>query len=176
MSRLFQQKGEFFLNHALSMFFNFGYPVAAEKDDLVRLNSETEEFGLSLSGAQAVDLAQTHRLALSASGRIEIGTGAVEKIIRKFSRSHYLWQQDYAETLNEAVEAFYELKNETEDRISDSDLIGILFKGFEQYKGALGPFLQSRELDRLLRELRFDGYADSESDFTDIEEEEDENE
>ncbi len=74
------------------------------------------------------------------------------------------------------MEAFYELKNETEDRISDSDLIGILFKGFEQYKGALEPFLQSRELDRLLRELRFDGYADSESDLTDIEEEEDENE
>ena len=83
----------------------------------------------------------------------------MRKIIDAFRVSNYLWQKDYADLLNEAVEAFYELKNESEDQISDDDLIALLAGAFERYRGSLAPFLQSRELDCLMRRLRY-GYEE----------------
>lgn len=155
MSRPFLKKGEIFLKEMLSVFLQSGYPAELEAKDLLSANVKTCGYGLTLTAAQALDLAATHRQALNDCGRIEIGTGIVRKIMDTFSRSHYLWQKDYADVLNEAVEAFYGLKNESEDNISDEDLISLLFDAFERYKGSLAAFLQSRELDRLMRALRF---------------------
>ena len=143
------------MNGTLAAFIRAGYPVEAEAAGLLGTNAETVENGLILAPAQALELAQTHRRALDLCGRIEIGTDTVRKIIGAFRSSNYLWQEDYADVLNEAVEAFYELKNESEDNISDDDLIALLADAFERYKGALSPFLQSRELDHLLRALRY---------------------
>lgn len=155
MSRAFSSKGEIFLNEMLVVFLRAGYPVEAEAAGLLSANAESVRDGLMLSPSQALELAQTHRRALDRCGRVEIGTDTVQKIIEAFRHSHYLWQKDYADVLNEAVEAFYELKNESEDNISDDELIRLLADAFERYKGALAPFLQSRELDHLLRALRY---------------------
>lgn len=172
MSRDFLKKGVIFLDETLAVFLRSGYPTEAEGADLLKINEETLPDGLALSHAEALELAQTHRKALDACGRIEIGTDTVQKIIRAFSRSHYLWQKDYADTINEAVEAFYELKNEADDHISDDDLIRLLADGFERYKGSLAPFLQSRELNRLLRALRFGEDYDADADADKLDEDE----
>ena len=174
MSRAFSGKGEIFLNEMLAGFLRAGYPVEAEGAELLNTNTGSARNGLMLDPAQALELAQTHRRALGLCGRIEIGTGTVQKIIGAFGRSHYLWQKDYADVLKEAVEAFYELKNESEDNISDDDLIALLAGAFERYKGTLSPFLQSRELDRLLRTLRYG--AEEETDEPDEDETEEDDE
>lgn len=174
MSRFFHENGVIFLKEMLSLFLRSGYPVEAEGTDLLKTNQATVEYGLTLNRVEALELAQTHRQALDASGRIEVGTNTVRKIIGAFSRSPYLWQKDYADILNEAVDAFYELKNESEDHISDDDLIALLADAFDRYKGSLAPFLQSRELDRQMRALRFgEDYGDDEEPDEDEKEEPD---
>lgn len=154
----------------LSGLFRAGYPVEAEGAELLSTNAEPSGGGLTLSPAQALELAKTHRRALDRCGRIEVGTDTVRKIIGAFRRSQYLWQRDYADVLNEAVEAFYELKNESEDAVSDDSLIALLADAFERGKGDLSRFLGSRELDRLLRGLRY-GYEDDARDGDEAEEE-----
>lgn len=160
------------MNDMLAVFLHTGYPAETEGAELLKINEESIPYGLALSKTEALELVQTHRQALDACGRIEIGGDTVRKIVQTFSRSHYLWQKDYANTLNEAVEAFYELKNESEDNITDDELIRLLFNGFERYRGSLAPFLQSRELNRLLRTLRFGEDYDAEADADQLDEDE----
>lgn len=128
---------------------------ARTAENLLALNGETQEYGLELSREDALALAETRRIALEASGRVEFGTPVLEKIIRSFSRSRYLYQYDYAPTLHELLEAFFLLKNETGDRFSDDDLIDFLFDCYEyRYRGSLEMF-QGPELDQLRRLLLF---------------------
>jgi hypothetical protein len=130
---------------------------------LLAENAETEQRGLFLTEREALELARTRRQALGAVGRVEIGVGAVEKIMRVFSNSAYLRRENYASVLNELVEAFYELKNESDDRISDDDLIRFLYDEFEHKSGGSLAFLQSRELNHLLRTLRFGAEYETET-------------
>lgn len=162
------------MNEMLSKLFSSGYPLQTEGDQLLQINAETAENGLFLTRTQAAELAGTHRRALSHAGRVEIGQDTVRKIMLAFSKSDYLNQENYADTLNEAVEIFYDLKNESEDRLSDDSLIALLFDAFERYKGSLAPYLQSRELNRLLRTLRFGEDYDAEQEPDEEEEEPDE--
>ncbi|QAT48302.1 hypothetical protein EQM14_00100 [Caproiciproducens sp. NJN-50] len=128
---------------------------ARTAENLLTLNEETQEFGLELSREDALALAETRRIALQASGRVEFGTPVLEKIIRAFSRSRYLYQYDYAPALHELLEAFFLLKNETEDRFSDDNLVDFLFDCFEsRYRGSLEMF-QGPELEQLRRLLLF---------------------
>ncbi|MVB10911.1 hypothetical protein CAFE_16120 [Caprobacter fermentans] len=130
--------------------------------ELLALNEETQEYGLELTQEDALALAETRRIALEASGRVEFGTPVIEKIIRTFSRSRYLYQYDYAPVLHELLEAFFQLKNETEDRFSDDDLIDFLFDCFEyRYRGSLEMF-RGREIEQLRGILLF-GAEDEEN-------------
>lgn len=130
---------------------------ARTAEGLLALNQETQEYGLELSREDALALVETRRIALEASGRLEFGTPVLEKIIRTFSRSRYLYQYDYAPTLHELLEAFFLLRNETEDHFSDDDLIDFLFDCYEfRYHGSLEMF-QGPELDRLCRLLLLGG-------------------
>lgn len=128
---------------------------AKTAENLLALNQETSKYGLELSREDALALAETRRIALQASGRVEFGAPVLEKIILAFSRSRYLYQYDYAPALHELLEAFFLLKNETEDRFSDDDLIDFLFDCFEyRYRGSLEMFL-GPELEQLRRFLLF---------------------
>lgn len=49
-----------------------------------------------------------------------------------FSESPYITQEHYVSTLHELHEIFYHLKNETEDKIGDAKLIGMMKDCFDQ--------------------------------------------
>jgi hypothetical protein len=151
------EKGEIFLSDLLTAWFtDGGLSERAATAGFLALNAETEEYGLALTPGEAAELAQTRRLALEGSGRLEMGGGAPEEIIRVFSRSEYLYPHNYARTLNEITEAFYALKNETLDAVSDRDLIAFLFERFErEYRGDAAALLDGRELEKLVRSLKF---------------------
>ena len=107
-------------------------PVSLETvKQVMGLNAVTEQAGLSLSAAQATALEETRAEALHATGRIEFGAGISEKLILAFYASPYLTKDNYAATLFSLTELFYQLKNETEDRIPDDELLAEMRARFD---------------------------------------------
>lgn len=123
-------------------------------NEIIRCNEYTDQFGLSLTQEQALELAETRSYALSSNGRIEFGGGVIDKIIKAFCDSPYLYRQNYAHTLNELTEIFYYYKNETMDMMTDDDLIKFMKTAFDgKCQGSL-ELLAGRELYLMASHLR----------------------
>lgn len=122
---------------------------------IMQSNEKSGRYGLVLTHADAIELVETRNDALRASGRIEIGSATIGKIIDTFCDSSYILQQDYADSLHLLLEAFYYMKNETLDLISDDELIELMKNYFEnRCKGSL-ELLVHRELEQMARNLRY---------------------
>ena len=104
-------------------------PDTVEK--ITALNAVTASAGLSLSQTQAAALAETRGEALTATGRIEFGHGVTEKLILAFYTSPYLTKETYADTLCALTDLFYQLKNETDDRVGDDELLAEMRARFD---------------------------------------------
>jgi hypothetical protein len=134
-------------------------------ESILSLNEITGRFGLVLSEKDARELSETRNKAVSENERIEIGTGAVPAIVEKFCRSRYVNNENFTYVLNEVTYLFYYIKTETDDRISDSELIDELFKRFElQCRGSI-DVLENREVGRIIRKINsgdkyFEWYKD----------------
>jgi len=128
--------------------------------DILKCNEYSERFGLALTQAQAIELVETRSVSLRDNGRIEFGGGVIDKIIREFCDSPYIYMQNYAQTLHELIEAFYYYKNETMDLISDDDLIKFMKSAFDGVCQGSVDLLSGRELYRLAKNLRFGLPAD----------------
>lgn len=125
-------------------------PVSRE---ILTLNTVSSEYGLVLTEKEAVELSDTRNKALSETDRLEMGFGAVEKIIKRFCTSHYINKEDYSYVLNEITYLFYYIKTETDDKISDDDLISELFTRFEISCQGSVDTLESREVERIIRKV-----------------------
>lgn len=137
-------------------------PVSKE---ILDLNTVSGQYGLVLSEEEARELSDTRNQALTENDRIEIGVGAVAKIVRRFCKSHYVTQENYTYLLNEVTALFYYIKTETEDRISDDDLVEELFRRFELRCNGSIDTLISVEGERIIRMVNsgdnyYDWYAD----------------
>lgn len=161
------------MENTLMNLLTSGISLRQETESILAVNEKTEQYGLTLSREEAQQLAGTRRESLSRSGRIEVGTDTLRKLAEAFAPSRYLTQENYAAVLSEAAEAFYELKNESEDKITDDELATLLADGFERYGGNLAKFLGSSELDALLRFRRY-GYAEEDGPAENEEEDDDE--
>lgn len=124
-------------------------------NEVLRCNAETEEWGLTLTEEQAVQLIETRSYSLKESGRVEFGGGIVEKIILEFKDSPYLSKHNYEETLHGLIEIFYYYKNETLDMIGDDELIRYMKTSFDEVCQGSLELLSDRELYKLARSLRF---------------------
>ena len=143
--------------------------------EVIKCNDYTEQFGLLLTQAQAIELVETRSLSLRDNGRIEFGGGVIDKIIKEFCDSPYIAMHNYAATLHELIETFYYYKNETLDLISDDDLIKFMKSAFDGVCQGSIDLLSGRELYQLARNLRFGLPTDySEDNFLDDEGEDDE--
>lgn len=143
--------------------------------DIVKCNAYTQNFGLVLTQAQATELAQTHTVSLQENGRIAFGGGILERMIKLFADSPYLYTQNYVQTLHELTQLFYAYKNATLDLISDDDLLSFMKSAFDGVCQGSLDLLSGRELYRLEKNLRFGLSAnDSEDDFEEKWEETDE--
>ena len=124
-------------------------------EQIIKINEKTYEYGLTLTYSDAVELIETRSISLSENGRVEIGSATIGKIIEAFCDSAFIIQQDYAETINQLVEIFYYIKNETLELISDDELIDLMKDYFENScKGSL-DLLKDRELEKMARNIRF---------------------
>lgn len=99
--------------------------------NIKKCNEYTSQYGLALSDNQISNLLERRKETLKETGRIEFREGITDKLIKEFCDSPYINQENYATTLYELVEIFYEYKNETMDLISDDELIGFMKKSFD---------------------------------------------
>lgn len=131
----------------------------AAEAQLLSWNETSQQYGLTLTPADAAALMQTRAQALNAAGRVEIGSATVGKLAEAFCDSAWIHQRDYAETLHALVELFYEMKNETEDKVPDDELIAFMKDCYENRCGGSLELLSGRELEKLAENIRF-GAAD----------------
>lgn len=101
-----------------------------QTDIVLACNEKTAAYGLSLTMEQAAALVSVRSDTLRKTGRIEFGGGILNQLIMAFCDSPYISQENYEATLYELVDLFYNLKNETADRVGDNDLIEIMKKEF----------------------------------------------
>ncbi|WP_113671526.1 DUF6323 family protein [Vallitalea guaymasensis] len=121
---------------------------------IIRLNEETVKYGLTLSKHEIMQIIDVRNDLLRGYGRIELGTEVINKLIKSFYNSSYIQQDMYVSTLMELQEVFYYMKNETEDNLSDDEIIEILREFFEDYcKGSI-ELLQGREIENFAKNQR----------------------
>lgn len=99
--------------------------------NIKKCNEYTSQYGLELSDNQISNLLERRKETLKETGRIEFREGIIDKLIKEFCDSPYINQENYAETLYELIETFYEYKNETMDLITDDELIEFMKKSFD---------------------------------------------
>lgn len=136
--------------------------TSKQVNEIMKLNEETTAYGLKLSRQEIVQVLEVRNDLLKGYGRIEIGTDVINKLIKSFYTSSYIQQDSYMTTLMELQEIFYCMKNETEDNLSDDEIIEMLKDFFENYcKGSI-ELLQGREIESFARNQRI---KNQESDF-----------
>lgn len=141
--------------------------------EIIQCNNLTSKYGLSLTKQQAIELVEIRNQVLHANGRIEFSGGVINKIIQEFCDSPYITKDNYIETIQELIEIFYYYKNETEELVSDDDLINFMGNAFNhKCRGSL-ELLSGRELDKLANNIRYgkDPLEMDEKDDTDEEDE-----
>lgn len=131
-----------------------------ELAEILACNEETARFGLALSQREAQELAVCRNESLRRWQRVEFGRGILEKLIFTFCDSPYLHQDNFAETLEQLQDMFYEFKNETQDQMTDDELLGFMREQFDQVCFGDVDYLEGTCLDRLAQEVRrgFKGY------------------
>ena len=140
--------------NGLISFNNFSLNTAESvSKEILELNDLSREHGLILTVEEAMVLSETRGKALIDNERIEIGVGAIAKIIKRFSTSRYVNEEDYAWILNEITEVFYYIKTETDDKIGDEALVDELFKSFEMNCRGSMDILLGREVERIIRKI-----------------------
>ena len=103
--------------------------------ELMSLNKTTEEYGIVLSQKDCAEIAEFRSAALAENERIEIGIGAVKRIIEKFCDSSYIHPSNFKETVEALLECFYTIKTETNDRVNDDEALEFLRYLFEVEAG-----------------------------------------
>lgn len=78
----------------LTLFDNKQLEVQAVSD-IMLCNQTTQQYALSLTEKQAMEIVETRTTALKHSGRIEFGGGIIGKLIAVFCDSPYLSQSNY---------------------------------------------------------------------------------
>lgn len=102
-----------------------------EITNIKKCNEYTSKYGLTLSDNQIKNIIERRIESLQQNGRIEFRGWIVDKIIKEFCDSPYINQENYAQTIYELIDIFYEYKNETIDLIADDELITFMKKSFD---------------------------------------------
>lgn len=130
-----------------------------ETQELRNSNDFSIKYGLSLSENQIQNLAEKRFAALKDTGRIEFGEGILKKLIYAFCDSPYIHQQNYEDTIIDLQEAFYYFKNETDDHLTDDELIEYMKASFDGIAQGSVEFLTGSSLEELRRNARH-GFID----------------
>lgn len=99
--------------------------------NIKKCNEYTSQYGLTLSDNQIKNIVEKRKDSLQENGRVEFREGIIDKLIKEFCDSPYINKENYAQTIYELIDIFYEYKNETIDLITDDELITFMKKAFD---------------------------------------------
>lgn len=127
---------------------------------LLSSNEETAQFGLVLTKEDAQELVQSRNESLKSYQRIEFSTSILESLIFNFCDSKYLHQDNYAKTLMELQDIFYMFKNESDDKLTDEELLTFMKEQFESVCTGDTGYLADTCLERFAQAVRagYTGY------------------
>lgn len=125
-----------------------------ELERVLECNKKTERYGLILTQDEARNLMVSRKESLTESQRVEFGGGVLPKIIDAFCDSQYINQDNYADILSELQEIFYDYKNETQDELTDDELIKFMRKQYDEICFGDMEYLRSTCLERYAKEVR----------------------
>lgn len=131
--------------------------IAHQQQELERVlecNKKTERFGLILSQEEAANLMVSRKDSLNENQRVEFGKGILPKLIDFFCDSQFINQDNYTEVLSELQEIFYLAKNETQDELTDQELLGFMRKQYEEICFGDLEYLKNTCLERYSRAVR----------------------
>lgn len=140
--------------------------IQKQKQELTRVlecNQKTEQYGLELSEEDANNLMLSRKSSLNDNQRVEFREGVLPKIIDLFCDSQYVNQDNYAEILTELQEIFYQYKNETQDELTDDELLAFMRRQYEEICFGDMDYLRSTCLERLARATRADCHRQMQS-------------
>jgi hypothetical protein len=133
----------------------------AEQLQLARAVSELEScnpviarHGLSLSPTDIQALIAGRIEALHEAARVEFGRGVARDLVLAFAPSPHVSQEDFAETILELQDLFYEFKNESLEQIPDDELIAKMRSLFDDVAGGDLGYLAEALFDGLGRHVR----------------------
>ncbi|MDF2821051.1 MAG: hypothetical protein K0R15_1492 [Clostridiales bacterium] len=122
--------------------------------NLIDSNQYTEKFGIRLSEKEALILLENRKKNLREQERIEFGEAILPKLIYTFCDSHYIYQDNYVETITKLQEIFYYYKNESLDELSDDELLSFMKEHFDgDCQGSL-EYLETTCLDEFCNEIK----------------------
>lgn len=119
----------------------------AQTGQLRLLECEFQKHGIRLREAEAREILEVRKRVLQGCGRIELDIGVTQKLIESFGASPFIPPEDLVAVLHELHELFYYMKNETEDKIGDEALIGMMREYFETSCGGSMELLKGREME-----------------------------
>ena len=125
-----------------------------EMQKIVACNEQTKRFGLILSEEEAKELLVCRKNSLIDSQRVEFGESILSKLIFAFCDSQFINQDNYFDVLSELQEIFYVYKNESQDEMTDDELIGFMRKQFEEICYGDIEYLKGTCLERFARAIR----------------------
>lgn len=134
-----------------------------EAAEVAAYNCISERFGLTLSAQEAGALVAAKNESLKKHRRVEFGRGILEKLIFTFCDSQYISQDDYAETLMRLADIFYDFKNESQDKLTDEELLNFMKEQFETICEGDTDYLASTCLANFVSAVRmgYRGYQKS---------------
>lgn len=81
--------------------------ISPAKEEIRCCEDLNRHYGLNLTEADITELVELRGEALRSTGRVEFGGGILPKLIRAFCRSPYVDHYNYAATLGDLQDAFY---------------------------------------------------------------------
>ncbi|EDS73062.1 hypothetical protein ANASTE_00778 [Anaerofustis stercorihominis DSM 17244] len=125
-----------------------------ELDLIEKSNVNINKFGLTITREEAKEIIISKNEMLKKYKRIEFSSGVTEKIIYIFSDSAYIDRNNYIDTIKDLVDIFYNFKNETEDKLTDDELLNFMREQFDDVcYGDLG-YLRDTCLERFSKAVR----------------------
>lgn len=105
--------------------------LRAAKAELAACEDLMDRYGLRLTASQQAALAARQQRALAQTGRILLEGGVLQRLVYAFCDSPFIQPEDWAETLGELIDTFYEYKNESGDALSDDELVEWMARLFD---------------------------------------------
>lgn len=124
-------------------------------DSLLEINSTTQKYGLVVTEDIAREITEARQTALKENDRVDFNPDTSVRLVKAFSESYYITQDTFSETIGEMLDLFYFIKNETNNAISDDEIIKEMLTVFNETCFGVMEVMQSKGLEKILRKHKF---------------------